>query len=153
MARVEDLRVRQLDEKLGDLKPLRNRRPPPSGWAKAIREALGISVRQMAKRTGLSRTSITSAEKGEAKGTVQLATLEGLADALDCELVYALVPRGSLAETIRQQAYRKASGMLGRVDDSMRLERQGVERDELARQIEELAGELLQNRGRDFWDV
>lgn len=153
MTRVKDLRVRQLDAKLEPFRALRDSPPPSGGWAKAIREALGISVRQMARLTGLSRTSVTSAEQSEAKGSIQMDTLRGLAQALDCELVYAVVPRRSLAETLHRQAVRKATHMLGRVDESMRLEAQGVDPGELSAQVQELAAELLRERGRDFWDL
>jgi len=153
MGTLNELRIRQLDEALAAFQPLRQRPPPSAGWAKAIREALGISVRQMSRRTGLSRTSITSAESGEAKGTVQFDTLRGLADALDCDLVYALVPRTSLAQTLEAQARRKAEAMVGRVADSMKMEAQGVDPAATARQVTELAETILRDRGRDFWDV
>lgn len=150
---MDDLRIRQLDEALAPFAPLRHRPPPPTGWAKAIREALGISVRQMSRRTGLSRTSITSAEAGEARGTVQFDTLRGLAEALDCDLVYALVPRSSLSVTLEAQARRKAADLVGRVADSMKLEAQGVAEEATEGQVKELAATILRDRGRDFWDV
>lgn len=153
MGKMKNLRIRQLDEALAPFAELRNRPPPANGWAKALREALGISVRQMSRRTGLSRTSITSAEAGEAKGTVQFDTLEGLADALDCDLVYALVPRTSLAQTLESQARRKAAQLVGRVAESMKLEAQGVADEATEQQVHELAKTLLRDRGRDFWDV
>jgi predicted DNA-binding mobile mystery protein A len=152
MGTLDDLRIRQLDEALASFEALR-RPPPPPGWAKAIREALGISVRQMARLTGLARTSVTNAEAGEAKRTVQLDTLERLADALDCDLVYALVPRTSLAGTLEAQAKRKAARLVDRVSDSMELEAQGVGDAATERQVGELAATLLRERGRDFWDV
>jgi predicted DNA-binding mobile mystery protein A len=153
MGKMDDLRIRQLDEALAPFSErLRDRPPPATGWAKAIREALGISVRQMSRRTGLSRTSITSAEAGEARGTVQFDTLQGLADALDCDLVYALVPRTSLAQTLESQAHAKAAHLVGRVADSMKLEAQGVADEATERQASELAASLLRDRGRDFWD-
>ena len=150
---MEDLRIRQLDEALEPFDFLRRRPPPLTGWAKAIREALGMSIRQMSRRTGLSRTSISSAEAGEAKGTVQFDTLQGLADALDCDLVYALVPCSSLARTLEAQAEKKAAQLVGRVADSMELEAQGVPDEETKHQIKELATTLLRDRGRDFWNV
>jgi len=153
MGKMNDLRIRQLDEALAPFTRLRDRPPPATGWAKAIREALGISVRQMSRRTGLSRTSITSAEAGEARGTVQFDTLQGLADALDCDLVYALVPRTSLAQTLESHAHAKAAHLVGRVADSMKLEAQGVADEATERQVTELAASLLRDRGRDFWDV
>jgi predicted DNA-binding mobile mystery protein A len=153
MTSLDDLRVRQLDEALAPFGELRNRPPPPGGWAKTIRNALGISVRQMARRAGVSRTSITSAEAGEAKGSLQLDTLRGIADALECDLVYALVPRASLAHTLRNQARAKAAALVGRVSDSMKLESQGVADDVTAQQIDRPADELLRDRDRAFWDV
>lgn len=153
MVRVDQLRIRQLDEALKPFEQLRHRPPPRLGWAKTMRQALGISVRQMARRAGLPRTSITSAEEGEAKGTVQLDTLRGLAEALDCDLVYALVPRTSLADMLMAQAERRAAGLVRGVSDSMELESQGVDSSATERQIRELAEELLRDRGRDFWDV
>lgn len=153
MGKMNDLRIRQLDEALARFAELRNRPPPAAGWAKTVREALGISVRQMSRRTGLARTSITSAEASEAKGTVQLDTLRGLADALDCDLVYALVPRSSLAGTLESQAEKKAAHIVGRVADSMKLEAQGVADEDTEYQVTELARTLLRERGRDLWDV
>ena len=153
MGKMDDLRIRQLDEAVAPFTPLRHRPPPPTGWAKAIREALGISIRQMSRRAGLSRTSITSAEAGEARGTVQFDTLRGLADALNCDLVYALVPRSSLAQTIEAQARRKATDLVGRIADSMKLEEQGVADEATERQVRDLAATILRERGRDFWDV
>ncbi len=153
MGRMEELAVRQLDDALKPFRKLSQSPPPPKGWAKAIREALGISVRQMSRRTGLSRTSISSAEAGEAKGTVQFDTLRRLADGLDCDLVYALVPRSSLARMLEGQAKKKAAQVVGRVANSMELEAQGVPEEERHRQIRELAATLLRDRGRDFWDV
>jgi predicted DNA-binding mobile mystery protein A len=153
MGRIDDLQIRQLDEALAPLGSLRDRPPPPKGWARTIREALGISLRQMTRLAGVSRTSIASAEAGEAKGTVQLDTLRRLAEALDCELVYALVPRDSLAMTLEVQARRKAAALVGQVADSMVLEDQGVSHDITEEQVRELAEEILRERGRDFWDV
>ena len=153
MGKMDDLRIRQLDEALATFDPVRRRPPPPTGWARAIREALGMSLRQMSRRTGLSKTSIGSAEAGEVKGTVQFNTLQRLADALDCDLVYALVPRSSLGRTLEAQAERKAAQLVGRVADSMELEAQGVPDQETERQVREMIPALLRDRGRDFWDV
>ena len=153
MGKMEDLRIRQLDEALAPFDPLRRRPPPATGWAKAIREALGMSLRQMSRRTGLSKTSISSAEAGEAKRTVQFDTLQRLADALDCDLVYALIPRSSLAQTLEAQAEKKAADLVGRVADSMELEAQGVPDAATERQLKDLVATLMRDRARYFWDV
>ncbi len=112
-----------------------------------------MSARQLAGRTGKSKTSVLSAEQNEASGTVQLDTLQNLADALDCDVVYAIVPRTSLRERLERQACTIAAQIVGRVSASMELEAQGVPEEESARQINELAEEVLRVRKRDFWDV
>ena len=112
-----------------------------------------MTARQLAARIGKSQTTVLSAERNEASGTVQLDTLQNLADALDCDLVYALVPRTSLRHRLERQACMIASKTVGRVSASMELEAQGVPEEESARQIDELAEEVLRVRKRDFWDV
>ena len=151
--RFDELRVRQLDEALAPFQDLRSRPPPQRGWLRTIREALGMTARQLAARTGKSKTTVLSTERNEATGTVQLDTLQNLADALDCDLLYALVPRTSLRERLERQACMIASRTVGRVSASMELEAQGVPEEERARQIDELAEEILRARKRDFWDV
>ncbi|GMQ81041.1 MAG: mobile mystery protein A [Rhodothermia bacterium] len=153
MSRLEDLRTRQLDETLEPFRSLRTLTPPEQGWARTIRDALGMSLRQLAERTGKSKTTVASAEAFESKGTVQLDSLRVLANGLDCDLIYALVPRDTLRDVIDRQAERIATRLVTRVSDSMELESQGVGADEKDRQIKELKTEILQKRGRDFWNV
>ena len=110
--------------------------PPPHGWVRAIREALGMTTRQMGQRAGISAMSVTSLERSERAGTVQLDTLRKAADALNCDLVYALVPRDSLDETIFRQARKTAEQEVLRVDRTMRLEDQATDRDPDARVVQ-----------------
>jgi len=128
------------------------RRPPEGGWARTIREAIGMSQRQLAERMGVSKRSVQSAERNEARRKIQLESLQGLAEGLDCELVYAFVPRESLQASLEKRAAELAGKMVETVSTSMELEEQGVPDDERQRQIEELAAELLASRPRDFWD-
>ena len=153
MGKMDDLRVRQLDKALKPFQELRHRPAPEAGWIRTIRETLGMSLRQLAERADLSKTSVANAESTERRGTVQLDTLQKLAEAMDCDLVYALVPRDSLQKTIEEEAERIAQRIVGRVSDSMELEDQAVPDEDARRQIQETADELLRNRQRDFWDV
>jgi predicted DNA-binding mobile mystery protein A len=101
----------------------------------------------------LSETSIRSAEKNEAKGTIQLNTLSKLADALDCEVIYALVPRTTLQRTVEQQAERMASDLVSRVANSMKLEDQGTSRAEELHSIDSMKAEIIRKLPPTFWDV
>ena len=153
MDRLDDLRIRQLDAALEPFQSVRDRSPPKRGWARAVRTALGMSLRQLAERTGLSKTAVRSAETNEARGTAQLRTLQALAEAMECDLVYALVPRGSLEDVVARQAERKAEGLVRRVSASMELEDQGVGIADRRRQVQDLKADILRDRRRDFWDV
>ena len=148
----KELRVRQLDEALALFQGLVQERPPRGGWVREIREALGMSQRQLAERMDVSKTTVNSAERNEARGTIRLDSLAALADGLDCELVYALVPRRSLQATLASRAQESARLLVNRVSSSMELEEQGVRDEEKQRQIEDLAAELLRERARSFWD-
>src|SRR5450432_2560904 len=81
-----------LDERCKELGPVTRYSPPLRGWIKAVREALGITTAQLAKRLGMKQPSVVAIERSEAKSTIELATLRRVAEALDCTLVYASVP-------------------------------------------------------------
>jgi predicted DNA-binding mobile mystery protein A len=77
---------------------------PVRGLIKAIREALGMTTAQLAKRLDVKQPSVVAIEQSEAKGTIELATLRRVAEALDCTLVYALVPNKPLEAAVRDGA-------------------------------------------------
>ena len=96
--------------------------PPVKGWIRAIREALGMTAEQLANRLGVKQPTLHELEQSEVKGSIELATLRRVAAALDCTLVYALVPRHSLEEMVRAFSRRR----LAPVEHSMLLEDQQV---------------------------
>ncbi|MSX94645.1 MAG: helix-turn-helix domain-containing protein, partial [Actinobacteria bacterium] len=63
---------------------------PRMGWIRAIRDALGLSTRQLADRLDVSGPAVTGLEASERAGTIQLDTLRRVAAAMECEVVYAL---------------------------------------------------------------
>jgi len=73
---------------------------PTHGWVRAIRDALGMSARQLAKRMHMSQAAITQLERSEVAGTIRIETLRRLADAMNCDLTYAVVPRQPLRKTV-----------------------------------------------------
>ena len=118
---------RRLDRRYNASSPKELRALPRLGWVRAVRDALGMSTRQLAARMNVAQPSVVQLEQSEASGTIQLATLRRAADAMNCDLVYALVPReGSLEATVLTQARRRASSVVNAVDRSMALEDQAV---------------------------
>lgn len=137
---------RHLDRRLAPLRGVEVARPP-RGWIRALRDALGMSSTELAARMGLSQSRVAPIEQAEVSGSIRLDTLERAARALDCRLVYALVPNNPLEDTVRAQARRKATRHLAEVAHNMRLEDQAVTDTDLAEQIEELASRLVDRRG------
>jgi predicted DNA-binding mobile mystery protein A len=125
---------------------------PPKGWVRAIRDALGMTSRQLGARMGLSQHTIIELEQREAAETITLKTLRQAAEALDCQLVYALVPRATLEETVRSRARELAKERLARVNHTMRLENQAVGESELTDELERLVESLLAGRASRLWE-
>jgi len=115
-----------LGEALGAFRESMRSLKPPAGWARTIRESLGMSAEQLARRIGVSRATIVTLERSEARGRITLASLEKLSRGLGCRVVYALVPEmgTSLADMKRARARKVARGQLAsREADRSELER------------------------------
>ena len=141
-------RARQrLDERLQPLQPLDRFRPPPKGWVRAIRDALGMTGVQFASRLKIRPQSVEALERSEATGAIQLKTLRRAAEALDCTIVYALVPNSSLEDAVRAHARKIALRDLGRVAHTMKLEAQETGDANLEARIEAYIRDQLKERG------
>ena len=148
-----DIRQRarlRLDERLAALKPVDRFPVPPKGWLRAVREALGMTGVQLAVRLGVSPQSVDTLEKSEATGTVQLNTLRRAAEALDCILVYVLVPKTSLEGAVNQRARAIALRELSRVNHTMKLEAQQTGDHDIEQRIQSYIRDHVQDR--QLWD-
>ncbi len=138
---------RRLDLLFRELRQLEGAPRPHRGWIRAIRDALGMSARELAARMDVIQQNISELERRELRGTITLDTLRRAADALDCDLVYALMPRTTLDEAVRTQARRKATTLLGSVAHHSRLEGQSITDADENAQLGELMDRLIDRRG------
>lgn len=120
---------------------------PYGGWVRAIREALGMTSEDLAARMHLAQSSVTRLEKSEKARTAQLDTLARAAEAMDCDLVYALVPRRPLDDIVSDQADRQATEQLRRLGHTMALEAQGLDDVRLRTNSELLRANALNSPG------
>jgi predicted DNA-binding mobile mystery protein A len=148
-ARLANQSRSQLDERFRELGPAKRYATPVRGWIKAIREAFGMTTAQLAKRLGIKQPSLVELEQSEARGTIELATLRRVAEALDCTLVYALVPNKPLESTIRDRARSLVNRRRGPVEHSMLLEDQKVPAKNVEARLDEIVRET---NPRLFWD-
>jgi predicted DNA-binding mobile mystery protein A len=148
---MRQLRLEQVQASVEAYAELKNRRRPPRGWLQTIRQALGLTERQQAARVGIAASTLHKSEAAEAEDRITLGQLRKLADGLDCELVYALVPRKPLTQVVEDQARAIALQEVSSVAHTMDLEGQRPAPDRLRKQVEQRTADLLQGRWSDLW--
>jgi len=150
-SRFKDLKQRQLDAGLTRWRLAELSARPPSGWIKAIREALGMPAAHLARRLGLVPSTVLRLETSEADDTITLGSLRRAAEALGCELQYALVPKQTIAQAMEAQANKVARERMATVAHTMALEAQATSSEAVDTQVQEMAESLLKGSRRELW--
>lgn len=149
---MKDLKNRQIKRELAALAEVSKIGRPKIGWIRTIREYLGMTTGQLAKRLGVVQQRVSAIESAEQQSTLKIKTLEEVATALNCKLVYCLVPIESLDSVLAQRAYALAKRRLDLSTHTMDLEAQTVSAQEKSQQLEEFVKELLIKRPKELWD-
>ena len=139
--------LRALVHKTGNLTQLRDAQPPKQGWISAVRQALGMTAKQLAERVGLSQPRIAKMELNE--NNLKISTMKKIAEGLDCDFVYGFVPKSSLQETINRQARKKAEAILSNVNTNMALEDQLADDPNI---LTDVADEMIAKNIKRIWD-
>jgi predicted DNA-binding mobile mystery protein A len=142
----------QLQASLDRFEPVRGTAPPQHGWIRAVRDALGMSARQLGERMGVSRQRAAFLEKQEIDGSATIKGMRRAAAALDCVFVYALVPRTTLDDTVRSRAAEVAARRMSRATHTMGLEGQGLGDDENEEILRAEIEEIVRSQPADLWD-
>jgi len=142
----------QLDVSLQRLSPLLDVIAPPKGWIRAIRDALGMTAKQLANRLGVAQQAVARIEKEELAGSVTIKTMRRIADCLDCVFVYGFVSRTSLEETVARQAKQIAIRRLTQASQTMSLENQALSRRENEQALSDLVDELIRTLPSNLWN-
>jgi predicted DNA-binding mobile mystery protein A len=146
MTTAEKTMIRSLDKKLSKI-DMESFKRPGQGWIRTIREALGITSKQMARRMGMSQPRITQMEKNE--NNLKISTLERAAAALGCTLVYAFVPQEPIERMLHQQARQMAEKLISKVNVNMALENQQVNSQIM---IEDMTKDILDGSLSKIWE-
>ena len=118
-----------LDDRIGPLLAARKVAiRPAKGWLRTVRSALDLTQDFVAQKLQIKRQAFAQMEDAEVRGAITLGSLERAANAMDCDLVYFVVPRESSAQTFTELARRldPAFRHLRASEHSMALEGQGV---------------------------
>lgn len=148
---IEKLRRRQVQERLNEYVPLLSKPIPKNGWIRTVREALGISLRSFAKILECSPANLSNLEKRELTGSITLKKLDEIARAMNCKVVYSLVPMKPLQDILKERAHKIAKKRIEVINHSMNLEEQGLSEKKLREQEDDLVELLLQNP-KQLWE-
>ncbi|MEJ7692729.1 mobile mystery protein A [Daejeonella sp.] len=148
-----NLELQHLSAKISAFSNLQKVAIPPTGWIKAIRTALGMSLRQLGNKLSITKQSAQDIEKREKDGSITLRSLREAATALDMQLVYGFVPNdGTLDALIENKARELASQIVLRTSNSMKLEDQENTRRRIDQAIIEKTLSLKNEMPKILWD-
>lgn len=151
-AKHKKLAREQLDETIKSFDSLKAISSPRKGWVRAIRDTLGMTGRQLAKRLGVNQQRVARIEQDEVLGKVTLNTMQNAAEAMDCVFIYGVVPRNSLEQIVRSQAEIVAKKRMARSNQLMRLEKQELSETAKAKAIQNLIDEIVETTPKTLWD-
>lgn len=126
---------------------------PPTGWIKAIRTAIGMSMQQLGNKMEISKQGVMDIEKREKDGSITIKSLREIARAMDMQLVYGFVPNdGSLDALIEKRATELATQIVMRTANTMKLEDQSNSKKRIEAAIKERAAAIRNEMPKILWD-
>lgn len=152
--RIDSIKHVVLQQLINRVKSARNAhipRTPKNGWIRTIRQALGMSGAQFAQRIGSTRNKVSILERKEANGNITINQLKELANGLDADFMYCVVPRKDPEQMIEDQAREKATEMIRKTHQNMYLESQHISNEAQEEQIRFLVDEIKRKRGKALW--
>ncbi len=145
---LNETHLSQVDRRTEALRSTKDQAQVRGGWIRYMRVALGLTMQELAHRLALPASNIAQAEKRECAGAITLATLQKIAHAMECELVYSFVPNKDIRTLINDKAMEKARHSLRNADVHMGLENQSFVGDEEER-VKRLAKKFIEKG--DIW--
>jgi predicted DNA-binding mobile mystery protein A len=145
--------MEQVDAKIHQLRKVEKLVIPSSGWVYTIRQALGMSMRQLGNKMGITPQSVKEIEEREQNDTISIKVLRQFGKSLDLKLIYGFIPPdGSLEAIIEKRAFELAKEIVGRTSMTMKLEDQENNPKRLQKAIKEKAAEIKFEMPKYLWD-
>jgi predicted DNA-binding mobile mystery protein A len=142
----------QLDKTMKSFESLKAMSVPNKGWIRAIRDTLGMTGKQLAKRLNVYQQRVARIEQDETLGKVTLNTMKDVAEAMNCVFVYGVTARDSLEQIVRKQAKLVAKKRMERSNQMMRLEKQELSEEEKVKAMQNLIDEIVETMPKSLWD-
>ncbi|MCZ2485345.1 hypothetical protein [Aquirufa antheringensis] len=150
---MKHLSVHQLDDQIRQYVNGQRFDRIPQGWIRSSRTAIGMTLKQLAKRLGFSVPAAKNFEMREVDEAITLASLRKIANAMEMDLVYYFKPKqDSLDDLLQIRAELKAKELLERSNQAMILENQEADNKNKSREYDRLITEIRNQKLSSLWD-
>ena len=141
------MQIRALDKKTSSLSDAKNIVPKGVSWINTVREAIGMTAVQLAKRLDVTQPRIAKMEINEEN--LKLSTMKKVAQAMNCDFVYYFKPKTTFQDIVQIQAKKKAEEILLGVNLNMALENQDIQTKEA---VNDMAADFINGNTKRIWD-
>jgi predicted DNA-binding mobile mystery protein A len=115
-----------------------------------IREALGMSQKQLAKKLGTTQQAVNKIE--HSSGSMTLKTLNRISAVFGFQPMISLVSGVTLEQMIEAQAEKKAGSIVKKTEATMAMEKQTVDKKSYKKSYDELVREFAENPAPSLWE-
>lgn len=150
---MKHLSVHQLDDQIRQYVNGQRFDRIPQGWIRSSRTAIGMTLKQLAKRLGFSVPAAKNFEMREVDEAITLASLRKIANAMEMDLVYYFKPKqDSLDDLLQFRVELKAKELMERSNQAMLLENQEADNKNKSREYDRLITEIRNQKLSSLWD-
>jgi len=147
------LQLQQLNNKMLRLASLKEEIVPSTGWIKAIRTSIGMSMQQLGNKLNISKQGVLDIERREKDGSISIKSLREVAHVMDMKLVYGFIPLdGTLDALIEKKAKELAKQIVMRTAHTMQLEDQANSNKRIEAAIRERTAAIQNEMPKILWD-
>ncbi len=145
---LNDLKLKQVSIAVNEGRPIPVEKL--GQWIRDVREALGMTQKQLSKRLHLAQSSLSRIEENAKSCTIN--TLAKIATGLQCEFMGVLISKDGLENIIKLRAEIKAKEILKQTFANMAMEKQMPDNNAYIYQLKKLTEELTNNPGPNLWE-
>jgi predicted DNA-binding mobile mystery protein A len=145
--------LEQLDKKIKHISSLSKISIPSEGWIYSIRQAIGISLKQLGNRMHLTPSGVKEMEKREKNDSITIKSLKDFAASLELKFVYGFIPNdGSLEKMIEKRATEIAQEIVLKTSHNMALEDQQNNPTRIKKAIKNRTEQIKNEMPKYLWD-
>jgi hypothetical protein len=104
--------LRKLDKEMRHYRLAAREENPTNKLLRTLRKLLRVPMKEMTEKMGIVESALFQMEEREGTGSITLRSLERVAEAMGCRVVYGVVPRNgkTLEELAEERMWRDVLG-------------------------------------------